>query len=90
MVYRNRYEPVHSPCVRFVAKSGPQKGLFVLLSPHTASDYIEMQAIEVDGYLRVKGAPLGTVYAMGDSATVSKLTWRFANHNDARHRSKLL
>ncbi|WWD19232.1 hypothetical protein CI109_103690 [Kwoniella shandongensis] len=28
------------------------------------------KAVEVDNYLRVQGAPLGTVYAMGDAATV--------------------
>jgi NADH dehydrogenase FAD-containing subunit len=38
---------------------------------HAASHSIDTQAIEVDSYLRVKGAPLGTVYALGDSATVS-------------------
>lgn len=31
------------------------------------------KAIEVDAHLRVKGAPLGDVYALGDSATVSVL-----------------
>ena len=35
----------------------------------TSSD--EFQAIEVDSHLRVKGAPLGTVYAIGDCSTVS-------------------
>lgn len=39
---------------------------------HAVLDHTEMQAIEVDAYLRVKGAPLGTVYALGDSATVSR------------------
>jgi hypothetical protein len=29
-----------------------------------------LQAIEVDAHLRVVGAPLGTVYAIGDAATV--------------------
>ena len=29
------------------------------------------KAIEVDAHLRVKGAPLGEVYAIGDCATVS-------------------
>ncbi|KAK8854628.1 hypothetical protein IAR55_003367 [Kwoniella newhampshirensis] len=28
------------------------------------------KAVEVDNYLRVEGAPLGTVYALGDAATV--------------------
>jgi NADH dehydrogenase FAD-containing subunit len=28
------------------------------------------RAIEVDAHLRVKGAPLGSVYAIGDCATV--------------------
>jgi NADH dehydrogenase FAD-containing subunit len=29
------------------------------------------KAVEVDQYLRVRGAPKGTVYAIGDAATVS-------------------
>lgn len=29
------------------------------------------KAVEVDSYLRVEGAPKGTVYALGDAATVS-------------------
>lgn len=29
------------------------------------------KAIVVDEHLRVKGSPLGTVYAVGDAATVS-------------------
>ena len=32
---------------------------------------VHKKAIEVDSHLRVKGAPLGTVYAIGDCATVS-------------------
>jgi len=28
------------------------------------------KAVEVDQYLRVRGAPKGTVYAIGDAATV--------------------
>jgi len=31
---------------------------------------VHKKAIEVDSYLRVKGAPLGTVYAIGDCATL--------------------
>jgi len=31
------------------------------------------KAVEVDQYLRVRGAPKGTVYAIGDAATVSHL-----------------
>jgi NADH dehydrogenase len=30
------------------------------------------KAVETDAYLRVKGAPKGTVYAIGDCATVRK------------------
>jgi NADH dehydrogenase len=29
------------------------------------------KAVQVDGFLRVKGAPAGTVYALGDASTVS-------------------
>lgn len=32
---------------------------------------VHKKAIEVDAHLRVKGAPLGEVYAIGDCATVS-------------------
>lgn len=28
------------------------------------------KALQVDGYLRVEGAPLGTMYAIGDASTV--------------------
>ncbi|KAF8338108.1 uncharacterized protein EI90DRAFT_3041655 [Cantharellus anzutake] len=31
---------------------------------------VHKKAIEVDSHLRVKGAPLGTVYALGDAATI--------------------
>jgi NADH dehydrogenase len=31
---------------------------------------VHKKAIEVDAHLRVKGAPLGDVYAIGDCATV--------------------
>lgn len=34
---------------------------------------VHKKAIEVDSHLRVKGAPLGDVYAIGDCATVSHL-----------------
>ena len=28
------------------------------------------KAVQVDGYLRVKGSPLGTIYALGDASTI--------------------
>jgi len=31
---------------------------------------VHRRAIETDAHLRVKGAPLGTVYAIGDCATI--------------------
>ena len=31
---------------------------------------VHFKAIEVDAHLRVKGAPLGTVYAIGDASVV--------------------
>ena len=34
---------------------------------------VHKKAIEVDAHLRVKGAPLGEVYAIGDASTVSAL-----------------
>lgn len=36
---------------------------------------VHKKAIEVDAHLRVKGAPLGDVYAIGDCATVCILSW---------------
>ena len=48
----------------------------IAMNPFTArvSSYLPNQvhkkAIEVDAHLRVKGAPLGDVYAIGDAATV--------------------
>lgn len=35
---------------------------------------VHKKAIEVDAHLRVKGAPLGEVYAIGDCATVCGLS----------------
>ena len=32
---------------------------------------VHKKAIEVDAHLRVKGAPIGEVYAIGDASTVS-------------------
>lgn len=32
---------------------------------------VHKKAIEVDAHLRVKGAPVGDVYAIGDASTVS-------------------
>lgn len=34
---------------------------------------VHKKAIEVDAHLRVKGAPLGSMYAIGDCATVGCL-----------------
>lgn len=34
---------------------------------------VHKKAIEIDAHLRVKGAPLGEVYALGDCATVSNM-----------------
>jgi NADH dehydrogenase FAD-containing subunit len=34
---------------------------------------VHKKAIEVDAHLRVKGAPLGDVYAIGDCATVTMI-----------------
>lgn len=34
---------------------------------------VNRKAIETDSHLRVKGAPLGDVYAIGDCATVRSL-----------------
>jgi NADH dehydrogenase FAD-containing subunit len=42
---------------------------------------VHKKAIEVDAYLRVKGAPLGTVYAVGDCATVCYFHLIDMDHN---------
>ena len=48
----------------------------IAMNPFTARvanllpNQFHMKAIEVDAYLRVKGAPLGTVYAVGDACSV--------------------
>ena len=39
---------------------------------------VHFKAIEVDAHLRVKGAPLGTVYAIGDASTVSRTVPKIA------------
>lgn len=40
---------------------------------------VHRKAIETDAYLRVKGAPRGSVYAIGDCATVSKAYFPFVS-----------
>ena len=44
---------------------------------------VHFKAIEVDAHLRVKGAPLGTVYAIGDASvvSVSVIDQRYRNIN---------
>ena len=37
---------------------------------------VHKKAIEVDAHLRVKGAPVGEVYAIGDASTVRTLLFR--------------
>jgi NADH dehydrogenase FAD-containing subunit len=39
------------------------------------------KAVEVDSFLRVEGAPQGTVYAMGDAATVGVVACIVALHS---------
>ena len=41
-----------------------------------------MKAIEVDAHLRVKGAPLGTVYAVGDASSVSDMVTAIDGYSD--------
>lgn len=51
----------------------------IAMNPFTARvssllpNQVHKKAIEVDAHLRVKGAPLGDVYAIGDCATVTTL-----------------
>jgi NADH dehydrogenase FAD-containing subunit len=48
----------------------------IAMNPFTARvsnllpNQVHKKAIEVDAHLRVKGSPLGSVYAIGDCATV--------------------
>lgn len=63
---------------------------------------VHKKAIEVDAHLRVKGAPEGDVYAIGDCATVSypaalgigfwcgRLIWVFVGEWKCRSRRRLL
>lgn len=52
----------------------------IAMNPFTARvsnllpNQVHKKAIEVDAHLRVKGAPLGDVYAIGDASTVRPLT----------------
>lgn len=38
---------------------------------------VHKKAIEVDAHLRVKGAPLGDIYAIGDASTVCIMSCRY-------------
>lgn len=54
---------------------------------------VHKRAIETDAHLRVKGAPLGTIYAIGDCATVRQVcstTCGRWNLNNVRSRLRLL
>jgi hypothetical protein len=46
---------------------------------------VHKKAIEVDAHLRVKGAPLGEVYAIGDCATVSAFSFPWMICFDLKH-----
>jgi NADH dehydrogenase FAD-containing subunit len=56
----------------------------IAMNPFTARvsnllpNQVHRKAIEVDAHLRVKGSPLGTVYAIGDCSTVCALCFREA------------
>ena len=41
-----------------------------------------MKAIEVDAHLRVKGAPIRTVYAVGDASSVSDMVTAIDGYSD--------
>jgi len=47
---------------------------FTLRVSNLLPNQVHKKAIEVDAHLRVKGAPLGEVYAVGDCATVRTLS----------------
>lgn len=51
---------------------------------------VHFKGIEVDAHLRVKGAPMGTVYAIGDASVVSNVHFRqdIRNNIDAMDRWK--
>ena len=40
------------------------------------------KAVQTDAYLRVEGAPKGTVYAVGDASTVGGLRWDLTEQAD--------
>lgn len=75
MEYRNCYESFCGEGLEFAV------GIFRSWSEGRVEELIECclhrpnqvhkKAIEVDAHLRVKGAPAGTVYAIGDASTVS-------------------
>jgi NADH dehydrogenase FAD-containing subunit len=57
----------------------------IAMNPFTARvssllpNQVHRKAIETDSHLRVKGAPLGDVYAIGDCATVGDVSWKVRN-----------
>lgn len=57
----------------------------IAMNPFTARvanllpNQFHLKAIEVDSHLRVKGAPLGTVYAVGDACSVRNKSVAFVS-----------
>jgi hypothetical protein len=64
----------HSIATNFVLWStGIAMNPFTSRVSNLLPNQVHKRAIEVDAHLRVKGTPLGEVYAVGDCATVSTL-----------------
>lgn len=81
----------HSIPTNFVLWSaGIAMNPFTLRVSNLLPNQVHKKAIEVDAHLRVKGAPLGEVYAVGDCATVCTLSrfhsCMFLDHNFERLR----
>ncbi|PWN37261.1 nucleotide-binding domain-containing protein [Meira miltonrushii] len=60
---------------------------------HLLPNQSHLKALQVDSHLRVRGAPLGSMYAMGDSSTVDThlidYIYDFVDQCDTDHDSKL-
>ena len=66
----------HSIATNFVLWStGIAMNPFTSRVSNLLPNQVHKRAIEVDAHLRVKGTPLGEVYAVGDCATVCTSSW---------------
>ena len=70
MVHWDCNESVHRAGRIAVAEPVPQEGNGPTTYFPKYSNVPCVKAIEVDAHLRVRGAPAGTVYALGDASTI--------------------